>query len=110
MSQEQKIQEMQMLDQSLQNVLLQKQAFNMELSETEAALKEISSAGDEIFKIVGHLMIKSDKTKVKEELESKEKLLNLRLKTLEKQESILAEKLEKLRDDVIVERQSPKKK
>ena len=110
MTSEQKIQEMQMIDQSLQNALLQKQAFHMELSETEAALKEILSAGDEIFKIVGHLMIKSDKNKVKEELENKEKLLNLRLKTLEKQESILAEKLEKLRDDVIAERQSPKKK
>ncbi|MBI2044483.1 prefoldin subunit beta [Candidatus Pacearchaeota archaeon] len=110
MSYEQKIQEMQLLEQSLQNVLLQKQAFHMELSETQSALKEISASGDEIFKIIGHLMIKSEKSMVKEELENKEKLLNLRLKTLEKQESGLAGKMEKLRDDVIKERQSAKKK
>ena len=110
MSSEQKIQEMQIIEQNLQNVLLQKQAFHMELSETESALKEVLGSGDEVFKIVGHLMIKTDKSRVKEELENKEKLLNLRLKTLEKQESTLAEKLEQIRNDVIEERQSPKKK
>jgi prefoldin beta subunit len=96
-----KMQEMQLIEQSLQNILLQKQAFQMELSESKSALNEIQSSDDDVFKIVGQLMIKTDKKKITEELESKEKLLDLRLKSLDKQESSLSERLEKLRDEII---------
>lgn len=98
---EQKIQEMQILDQNLQGLLLQKQAFQMELSETQSALKEIEKSGEEIFKIIGQLMIKTDKKSIKEELSNKENLLNLRVKSLEKQETSFAEKLENLRKEVL---------
>lgn len=98
---ENKIQEMQIIEQSLQNILMQKQAFQMEQSETEAALKEIDSSGDEVFKIVGQLMIRTQKDKIKEELENKKKLLDLRLNNFEKQESSLMEKLETIREEVI---------
>jgi len=96
-----KIQELQFLEQNLQNLLLQKQAFQMELSETQAASKEIEKAGDEVFKIIGQLMIKTDKKRLKDELENKDKILNLRINTLDKQENSLTEKLEKLRDEVM---------
>ena len=46
-----KIQEIQFLEQNLQNLLMQKQAFQMELSETQAALKELENSGEEVFKI-----------------------------------------------------------
>ncbi|MBA7675374.1 hypothetical protein ES703_83607 [subsurface metagenome] len=96
-----KIQEMQILEQSLQNLLLQKQAFQMELSETQSALKEIEDSGEEVFKIIGQLMIKTDKSKIKQELLNKEKILNLRTKTIEKQETSLTEQLDKLREEVM---------
>ena len=96
-----KMQEMQLIEQSLQNILLQKQAFQMELSESKSALNEIQNSNDEVFKIVGQLMIRTDKKKITEELENKEKLLDLRLKSLDKQESSLLERLEKLRDEII---------
>jgi len=96
-----KIQEMQLIEQSLQNILYQKQAFQMELSETRAALEEIKSSGDEVFKIVGHLMIKTDKEKIKKELLDKEKFLDLRLKSLEKQEKTFSEQLESFRDEIL---------
>ncbi len=99
--QNQKIQEIQFLEQNLQNLLLQKQAFQMELSETQSALKEIESSGDEVFKIIGQLMIKTDKSKMQEELSNKDKLLSLRIKTIEKQETSLAEQLEKLREEIM---------
>ena len=73
----------------------------MELSETKVAIKEISSSGDEVFKIVGQLMIKSDKKKVSEELSNKEKLLDIRLKSLERQEEALSNQLEKLREEFL---------
>jgi chaperonin cofactor prefoldin len=45
-------------------------------------------------------MIKSEKGKIKEELFSKQKILELRTKTLEKQENSLTEQLDRLRDEV----------
>lgn len=91
------LQEMQMLDQSLHNLLLQKQAFQMELSETKSGLVEIEKSG-EVFKLIGELMIKVGKEKVKEELLSKEKILNMRIKSIEKQEDSIAKRLEELRN------------
>ncbi len=96
-----KIQEMQVLDQNIQNLVLQKQAFQMELSETKSALKEIENAGDEVFKIIGQLMLKTEKSKINQELSNKEKILDLRIKTIEKQESSLAEQLGSLREEVL---------
>ena len=39
----------------------------MELSETRSALNEIENAGDEVFKIIGQLMLKTEKSKIKPE-------------------------------------------
>ena len=91
--QNRKIQEMQILEQNLQNILMQKQAFQMEIGENSAALKELENSGEEVFKIVGQLMIKTKKPKIKEELENKQKLLELRNKTLSDQEKALSEQL-----------------
>jgi len=99
MPKERKIQEIQILEQNLHNLLLQKQAFQMEISETQAAKKEIKNSED-VFKVIGQLMIKAEKEKVKEELLNKEKLLDLRIKSIEKQETSLEEKLDSLRKEV----------
>ena|SRR3989344_4073161 len=96
-----KIQEIQILEQNLQNLLLQKQAFQMEISETIAAKREIEMAGEDVFKIIGQLMIKSDKSRIKDELSNKEKLLDLRIKSFEKQEISLIEKIDSLRKEIL---------
>ncbi len=98
---EEKIQQMQILEQNLQNLLLQKQAFQMELSETQSALKEIENSGEEVFKIIGQLMIKTDKSKMNQELSNKEKILDLRTKAIEKQEASLIGQLDKIREEVV---------
>ena len=95
-----KIQEMQIIEQRLQNTILQKQAFQMELAETNAALEELEKAGDEVFKIIGQLMIKSEKSKIKDDLLDKKKILDLRIKTLEKQENSLTEQIEKFQEEI----------
>ena len=96
-----KIQEMQMLEQGMHNILLQKQAFQIELAETQSALNEIEKTDDEVYKIIGQLMIKKNKTQIKEELLNKEKLLNLRIKSLEKQETAVVGQLEKFREEAL---------
>ncbi len=96
-----KIQELQILEQSLQNVLFQKQAFEMELSETQSAISEINNSSGEVFKIVGQLMIKSDSKKILNELKNKEKLIELRINSLEKQESSFSEKVNLIREEIL---------
>lgn len=98
---EKKIHEVQILEQSLQNLLLQKQAFQMEISETTAAKREIEKTGEDVFKIIGQLMIKSDKLKIKDELSNKEKLLGLRIKSLENQEIVIVDKIDSLRKEIL---------
>ena len=95
-----KIQEMQILEQQLQNTILQKQAFQMESAETNSALEELEKSGDEVFKIIGQLMIKSEKSKIKEELENKKKILELRINSFEKQENSLSEKLGNIQKEI----------
>ncbi|MBI2043452.1 prefoldin subunit beta [Candidatus Pacearchaeota archaeon] len=101
MKNEEKFQELQLLEQSLQNILMQKQSFQMELSETQSAMKEIDNSEGEVYKIVGQLMIKTEKSRISEELSNKEKILEMRLKKMEQQEESFMEKLEKLREEVI---------
>ena len=95
-----KIQEMNILEQNLQNTLFQKQAFELELDETDSALNEIEKSGDEVFKIIGQLMIKTEKSKIKAELLEKKKILELRIKSFEKQEAYLREKLDKITGEI----------
>lgn len=95
---QEKIQELQALEQSLQAILLQKQAFELELSETENALAEISKSNSDVYKIVGNIMIKFSAEDISKELNEKKEIISLRLKSLEKQESPLKEKIEDLRE------------
>lgn len=96
-----KLQEMQIIEQNLNNILLQKQAFHMELMEAQSALKHLETSGEEVFKVIGQLMIKVEKEAIKKELTDKEKIINLRFKTLEKQEDSLSKKLEEIRKEII---------
>jgi len=98
---ENKIQEMQILEQNLQNILVQKQTFQIELSETQSALKELEKSKDEVYKIIGQLMLKTEKNRIKEELTNKEKFIEMRLKSIEKQEEKFSDKLEEIREDII---------
>ena len=95
------LQEIQLLENAIQNIFMQKQAFQMELNETQSASKELENSGDDVFKIIGQLMVKTNKLKIKEELLSKEKFLNIKLKNFEKQEQSLMEKLNILRGELL---------
>jgi len=80
---------------------MQKQAFQMELNETDKALEEVDKSEGDIFKIVGQVIIKTNKEKINEDLKKKKELLALRLESIEKQEKELTTQLEDLRKDVM---------
>ena len=98
---QEKIQELQSYDHSLQNLLMQKQAFQFESNETENAIEEVSKSKGDVFKIVGSIMIKTDNEKILKELKRKSEHLSIRLKSIEKQESELTKKIEELRSEVM---------
>lgn len=99
---EQQLFQLQMIEQGLQSVMMQKQAFQMELAEVDNAVSELKKLKNEdVFKIIGTLMIKSSKADLMPEFEKKQGMLNIRMKTLEKQESELKEKLLKNREEIL---------
>ncbi len=95
------IKEMQFLEQNIQNLFFQKQAFQMELTETQSALREIENSQEDAYKLIGQLMIKVPKSKIIGELSEKEKFLNLKIKNLEKQEKSFSENIEQLREKIL---------
>ena len=95
------LQEMQILEQNLQNTLVQKQSFQMELVETNSAFEELKKSDDEVYKVVGGLMIKSSKDKVEKELQEKIKFIEAKIVAIEKQEEFLEKKVEELRNEMI---------
>ncbi len=97
---EQEIQQLSMLEQNMQNTSVQKQRFQAQLMEIESAMEELEDT-DEAFKIVANIMVKSDSNKLKTQLSEKKEVLELRINSLEKQESKLQEKAEELQKRVL---------
>ncbi len=98
--QEEKINRLQLLEQSRQTINLQKQNFQMKLMETESALKEIEKS-DENYRIIGTIMVKKDKEGLKKELEEEKEKLNLRIKNLEKQEETIRSRMKQLQEEIL---------
>jgi prefoldin beta subunit len=96
---EQKIAQLQLYEQSMQSILMQKQQFQSQSLEIESALKELEST-KEAYKIVGNIMVASKKEDLKEDLNSKKETVSLRIKALEKQENNIREKAKKLQEEV----------
>jgi prefoldin beta subunit len=94
------ISKLQLIEQNVQALLMQRQQFQTQLFEVESALKELEKT-DDAFKIVGNVMIKTDKAALKAELSSKKEIIDLRLKNLDKQEKQMKEKAESLQKDVM---------
>ena len=97
---EQKIGQLQMFEQSLQTFLGQKQQFQVQLVEVESALGELEST-NKAYKIIGNIMVENDKNELKADLQSKKEMLELRIKTMEKQESQVRERASKLQSEIL---------
>lgn len=98
-----KIQELQIIEQSLQNILIQKQNLQFEQNEYSEALESLEEAKGDVYKVVGQIMIKSKKEDLKKELEEKNEVADLKIKNFERQEKTVKDKLTKLRDEVMSE-------
>jgi prefoldin beta subunit len=99
---ENKIQQLQMIEQSLTNLAVQRQQFQSQLVEVESALSEIETT-EKVYRIIGNIMVASPKEKVGTDLTSKKEILELRIKNLEKQEKQIKDKAQRLQSDVLSE-------
>lgn len=97
-----KITHLQVLRQNLQNIMLQKQQFQLQLNEIESAVSELKET-EQAYKIVGNIMVLSDKNKLEEELNQKKEIIELRIKNLEKQETQLKEKADDMQKKIITD-------
>ncbi len=99
---EEKIQQLQIFEQSMQNFMMQKQALQMQLMETESAMDELKKAGT-AYKIIGNIMVSSDKDELMKSLEGRKESSELRIRTLEKQEKLIRERASKIQAEVLGE-------
>ncbi len=97
---ENKIAKLQMMEQNLQSINLQKQTFQSQLLEIENALNELVNV-KEAYKIVGQIMIASKKEDLKKDLDKKKEILDLRVKSLDKQEKDLKDKASSLQSEIL---------
>jgi prefoldin beta subunit len=97
---------LQQLQQTLQSILAQKQQVDMEKTEVDQTLAELQKTPDDavIYKAIGSLLVKAEKTKVNEDLAERKSLLDTRSTVMTRQEerirSQVKEAQTKLQEDL----------
>ena len=96
-----KVAQLQMIEQDIQNILMQKQALQSQLIELNNALEELEKSKGQVYKIIGAVMVSSNKEDLKKELNEKKEVVELKIKNVEKQENQLKEKASNLQSEVL---------
>ena len=97
---QEKISQLSMIEQQVQQFSLQKQQFQAQLVEAESAEREIQDS-KECYKIIGNIMVSRGKDDLQKELAEKKEVLTMRVESFEKQEEKLREKAEALQKEVM---------
>jgi len=94
--------QLQQLQQQAQSVMTQKSQIEALLRETEAALKELEKSSEDavIYKSVGELLFIAEKQKLAEELKERKDMMDLRLKTISKQEERIQGRFTQLQEQL----------
>jgi prefoldin beta subunit len=97
---QERIQRLQQLQNTMQQLLLQKQRIEMEMVESDKALEALEEVqGDsKVYKSVGAVLVEKDKDTVVKELKERKEFLEMRAKVLKKQEDKTREKMTALQD------------
>jgi len=89
----------QQAQQQAQALLTQKQQLVMLLRETERALEELGKLqeGAPVYKSVGPIMVKAEREELEKSLSDQKETLDLRIKTIERQEERVVKRLNEMR-------------
>lgn len=92
----------QQVQQQAQVLLNQRQQLELLLKETERALEELSKLSEDavVYKSVGTLLVRSEKVKMQKDLAEQKEMLDLRVKTIERQEERAVQRLREMRDKI----------
>ena len=92
------LEQAQVYQQQIQGLIAQKETMKMQLLEMKKALEELEKSKEtEVFKLSGPVLIKEKKAEVEKDLKEKVEGLDVRVKTLQKSEDRIKEKIEELR-------------
>jgi len=84
--------------QMLTNVTMQKQQLTMQKEITDSSIEELGKTKEKsVYKAVGNLLVPKTVEEMKKELADKKETIDLRLKTIEKQEETFLKKLNSIR-------------
>jgi len=98
---QQQVAQFKMGRQQLLNVGNQKQQLQVQSNTLGSALDELKETKQKtVFKAVGNILIEKEVSKVKKELQDAKESVDLRIKTLQKQEDSLVNKLNKIRSKI----------
>jgi len=92
----------QQIQQQAQAIASQRFQLELQLKEVERSLGEVNKLDDdaEIYKSVGAILLRSTTPAVKEELTEKKETLELRIKTLKKQEDKVQQRLREMQQKI----------
>ena len=94
--------QLQQIQQQAQAIMQQKNQVEMVLRETDRAFEELKKTEDDavVYKAAGELLVKANKEEVLKELEEKKDSLEVRLKSLARQEERIQAKFTQLQDQL----------
>ena len=96
------IKQLQLFQQNLQNIVQQKQMLESQMMEIDSAFEELKTT-PKSYKILGKVMVCVSTEKLNLELQNKKEVLQLRFSTVEKQEIMLTQNIEKIQQEVVNE-------
>ena len=100
---QEKIAQLQLFEQNMHSFGTQKRGIQSQMLELDNALKELETAKGQVYKIVGTIMFHAEKETLGKDLKEKKDMLDLRIKSVEKQEKAIEEKAKKLQAEVMAE-------
>lgn len=99
---QEKLSRLQQLQNTLQQLILQKQRLDLERNESERALKTLDDVTSEtkVYKSAGAILVEKDRDDVVKELKERLEFLEMRSKVLTKQEGNTRERLTSIQESL----------
>lgn len=97
---QEKLAELQLIQQRLGLFTAQKQQLQLQLIETDGALAELEKAKPPVYRLIGDLLVEKPVADLKKELSEKKDELELRIKTVDKQEAKSRERVQELQKEI----------
>ncbi|RLF48365.1 MAG: prefoldin subunit beta [Thermoplasmata archaeon] len=98
-----KVAQLQTIQQQLQLILTQKYQYEIEAKEIESTLKELKSLPEDtpVYRSIGAILVRvKDREELIKELEERKENIEVRLKGIEKQESVLRGRYDVLQREI----------